>query len=418
MKKFVLSAVVVFSLNTYAQKSKVQSAYNYNKAFERSQNCKELVNGLEAINAAIENETTKGDAKTWYYRGNLYFNVLASKDKCTNIDKEALDKCTDSYMKALVLNFKDESLRKLDLEKQEDVMKFFNALQSKAPVDDQMYTMDIIGRRFPGLAGEYGNKGITEFQNKNYKAAKEYFSKSLVISQMTGKIDTVMMYNTALAAEYEGDKETAKQIYQGLIMLKYNIDGAGPGLYQSLAKIYKEEGDTAKALQIIQDGRKAYPGDKNLIVEEVDFYLQSGKTEEALNGLKLAIEKDPSNPVLYFAQGTLYEQAKNGDKAIESYKKAIELKPDYYDALFNLGAYYFNHGADLVNEANALPPSDTKGFNALNDQATENFKMAIPYVEKANQINPNDIDVANMLIKLYTRTGEYQKAKDLKAKYQ
>lgn len=422
MKKTVLTitTIVVASLG-FAQKAKVVSAYNYNKAFERSLKCSELVDGLAAINEAINDAEAQTWAKTWYYRGNLYFNVLASKsskESCVSIDADALEKCTDSYMKAMVLNFQDSELKKLDLEKEADVMKFFMALQNQSKVDDEMYTMDIIGRKIPGLAGEYGNKGIAEFQSKNYKAAQESFGKSMMLSQLSGRMDTMMMYNTALASDLAGDNAAAKQIYEGLIMLKYNVDGNGPNLYMSLSKIYKKEGDNAKAEETIKNGRKAYPNDYNLIVTELDSYLASGKHQEALSNLDLAITNNPKNEVLYFARGTVYENLKNEEKAVADYKKAIEIKPDYYDAHFNLGAYYYNKGAEKINEANALPYSENKKFEAMKLEAKKLFETSIPSIEKANEINPKDVDTANMLIKVYTQTEQYEKAKAIKAKYQ
>lgn len=354
MKKtiFTLTTLAVTSVG-FAQKAEVVSAFNYNKAFERSLKCSELQNGLASINKATEDATTKEWAKTWYYRGNLYFNVLASKsskESCANLDADALEKCTDSYMKALTLNFQDPQLKSLDLEKEADLMKFFSAIQSQSKVDDEMYTMDIIGRKFPGLAGEYGNKGIGEFQSKNYKAAQESFGKSMLLSQFTGKMDTMMLYNTALASDLGGENETAKQLYDALIMLKYNVDGNGPSLYRSMANIYKKEGNDTKAQEYIKKGRSAYPNDYNLIVTELDGYLASGKHAEALENLNLAITNNPKNEVLYFARGTVYENLKQQDNAIKDYSKAIELKPDYYDAHFNLGAYYFNSGAEKINE--------------------------------------------------------------------
>ncbi|MGE0560584.1 MAG: tetratricopeptide repeat protein [Flavobacteriales bacterium] len=422
MKKTVLTitTIVVASIG-FAQKAKVVSAYNYNKAFERSLKCSELVDGLAAINEAINDAEAKEWAKTWYYRGNLYFNVLASKtskESCLSLDADALEKCTDSYMKAMVLNFQDAELKKLDLEKDEDVMKFFMALQNQSKVDDEMYTMDIIGRKIPGLAGEYGNKGIGQFQSKDYKGAQESFGKSMMLSQLSGKMDTMMMYNTALASELAGDNATAKQVYEGLIMLKYNVDGNGPNLYMSLSKIYKKEGDNAKAEEIVKKGRKAYPNDYNLIVTELDGYLAAGKHQEALTNLDLAITNNPNNEVLYFARGTVYENLKNEDKAIADYKKAIELKPDYYDAHFNLGAYFFNKGAEKINEANGLPYNETKKFEAMKLEAKKLFETSIPSIEKANELNPKDVDTANMLIKVYTQTEQYDKAKAIKAKYQ
>lgn len=421
MKKtiFTLTTLAVTSVG-FAQKAEVVSAFNYNKAFERSLKCSELQNGLASINKATEDATTKEWAKTWYYRGNLYFNVLASKsskESCANLDADALEKCTDSYMKALTLNFQDPQLKSLDLEKEADLMKFFSAIQSQSKVDDETYTMDIIGRKFPGLAGEYGNKGIGEFQSKNYKAAQESFGKSMLLSQFTGKMDTMMLYNTALASDLGGENETAKQLYDALIMLKYNVDGNGPSLYRSMANIYKKEGNDAKAQEYIKKGRSAYPNDYNLIVTELDGYLASGKHAEALENLNLAITNNPKNEVLYFARGTVYENLKQQDNAIKDYSKAIELKPDYYDAHFNLGAYYFNSGAEKINEANKLPYNETKKFDALKAEAKVLFEKAIPSIEKAHELNPADVDTANMLIKVYTQTEQYDKAKALKAKF-
>jgi tetratricopeptide (TPR) repeat protein len=422
MKKFILIILAITTTSVgFAQKNKVVSAYNYNKAFERSRKCNELNNGLEAINIAIEHDQTKGWAKTWYYRGNLYFNILASKDQaCKSLDAAALEKCTDSYLKTLVLNFDDPELKKLDLQKEDgsDILKFFGAIQNKSKVDDEMYTADIMGRKFPGLAGEYANKGIQDFGKKDYKAAQESFGKSMLLSQFSGKVDTMVMYNTALASEYAEDFDAAKQLYDALIMYKYNVDGNGPDLYRSMSRIYKNEGNKEKAIEYIKKGRKAYPDNNNLIVEELEDYLQSGKHQEALANLNTAITNDEKNEVLYFARGTVYENLKEIDKAVLDYKKALELKPDYYDAAFNLGAFYFNSGADKINESNKLPLNETKKYEALKSAAKVDFEAAVPYVEMAHKIKPGDADTGNMLIKLYTHTGQYDKAKEIKAKFQ
>ena len=421
MKKVVLGlTLIICTTGAFAQKNKVVSAYNYNKAFTRSGKCADLQKGIEAINAAIAYDQTKSWAKTWYYRGNLYYNILASKDEaCKKIAPNALEVCTDSYLKTLVLNFEDAELKKLDLTKEGggDIMKLMSAVRERKKMDDETYTSDIIGRKLPGLSGEYANKGITEFSNKEYKKAQESFSKSMLLSSFSGKLDTVLMYNTALAAEYGEDYETAKKMYNGLINLGYNIDGNGPGLYGSMAKIYKKEGDEEKALEYIKKGRKAYPNDNNLLVSELDYYLQSGKHEESLKNLNLAIEHDGNNAILYFARGTVYESLKQEDNAVADYKKAIEIDPTYYDANFNLGAYYYNSAADKINEANKLDLNETKKFNALKASAKEYFANSVPYIEAANKAKPEDVDAANMLIKAYIQTGQYDKAKEIKAKY-
>jgi len=422
MKKYILIiAAVGITSAVFSQKNKVVSAYNYDKAFTRSGKCKELVNGVDAINLAIEHDQTKNWAKTWYYRGNLYFNIIASKDsECKAIAVDALDKCTDSYLKALVLNFEDPELKKLDLTKEDgtDLIKFFEALKNRPKMDDEEYTGKILGRKIPGLSGQYANQGITKFGNKNYKGAQEDFGKSMLLSQLTGRLDTMLMYNIALASEYAEDNETAKKVYDGLIVMKYNVDGAGPDLYKSMSKIYKKEGDKVKAAEYISKGRKAYPDDNSLLVEELQGFLQSGNNDQALANLNTGITNDPTNSVLYFARGTVYENLKNKENAVADYKKAIELNPNYYDAAFNLGAYYFNSGADKINESNKLPLSKVKEYDALKAEAKKDFQAAVPYIATAHRIKPGDGATGEMLINLYTQTGQYDKAKEIRVKFE
>ena len=419
MKKYflILTAAATTSV-AFAQKTKVQTAYSYNKAFERNRKCTEIINGLEAINLAIDHDVTRLWAKTWKYRGDLYYNAVFSDDKvCNEIDKDALDKCADSYLKGLVLNFEDPELKKIDFDTEEGVKKLFAALQNQPKMDNnELFGLTMA--KLPSLSGKFANKGIEQFGKKNYKGAQESFGKSLMFGQFSGRLDTMMLYNSALAAEYAEDFPTAKQTYDMLILLKYNSGGAGPDLYRSMSRIYKNEGNAEKAMEYIKKGREAYPNNNNLIVEELEDYLKNDKHEEALTNLKTAIANDPNNPVLHFAKGTVHESLKQEAEAIASYEKALEVKPDYYDASFNLGAYFFNKGADKINEANKLPLSESKKYDAFKAEAKAEFEKAVPYIEKAHNLKPEDVDTGNMLIKLYTHTGQYDKVKEIKAKYQ
>ncbi len=421
MKKYILLSLAVASASVgFSQKSKVVSAYNYNKAFTRSQKCNELKNGLEAINAAKDHDQTKHWAKTWYYRGNLYWNILATnKVECKTLAPDALEQCTQSYLKALVLNFEDPELKKLDLEKEDgsDVMKFFQALQSKPKVDDEMYLMKIMGEKFPGIAGEYANKGFNEFNKNDYKAAQESFGQSMMISQLTGKMDTTILYNTALASEYAEDYEGAVQLYETLTMLKYNSDDKGPSLYLSLSKISKIQKDTVKANKYIAKGRVAYPNNQALIFEEIDYFLKTNKNDEALANLNKAIENDNDNAFLYYVRGNVYDKLKDKDNAFKNYEKAIELDPKQHDAYYNLGAHYYNVGVSKLKEAEDLPLSQAKKYDALKAEAKVEFGKGLPYIEKAHEIKPSDTETGTMLIKLYTHTGQYEKSKEIKAKF-
>ena len=74
--------------------------------------------------------------------------------------------------------------------------------------------------------------------------------------------------------------------------------------------------------------------------------------------------------------------------------------------------------ADKINESNKLPLNETKKYDALKAAAKVDFIAAVPYVEAAHKAKPGDAGAGNMLIKLYTHTGEYEKAKEIRAKFE
>ncbi|CAG1000213.1 MAG: tetratricopeptide repeat protein [Bacteroidetes bacterium] len=416
-KAIAICSVVALSTGVFAQKAKVVSAYNYLNAYERGKKCSELKNGKEAIDAASENDQTRSEAKTWYYRGNIYFAISEDKN-CKSLDSDALNKAFDSYSKALKYNIQDPAYHNLDIENnQEDAVKFFQALMNKnTKMDDPAYTADIIGVRFPIMSNRFLNQGVEQYQGKDFEKSYESFGKSVALAQMGGRIDTLGIYYAAISAEKSNKKKEAKELYIVLTTLKYHGDNDGPKIYAYLSQLYKEEGDKEKANEIIKQGRVRYPNDKGLIIEELDYYLQSGKNQEALTNLNLAIEKDPNNHLLHYAQGTILDKMGENDKAEASYKKAIELSPEYFDANYNLGAMYFNKGVEWNNKANDLPLNEKKKYQEYSKNAEDQFKNALPYLEKAHEINPADVDVAKPLLKIYQMTNATDKYKALKEK--
>lgn len=414
-------ALLLSFMMLQAQKNRVLNAYNYERSYQKTKKCSDLKKGKEEIDAAASNEQTMNEAKTWYYRGNIYYAIAMSEDPlCHQIDPEAADKAYDSYIKALKYNIKDPGYKDLDIENnQEHALKFLMALtNANTKFEDPAYNADILAMRFPYLSNKFINIGVDYFQNKkDYNKAYENFGKGVGLAQLTGRIDTLGLYYTAIAAQKADKKEEAIKIYEALTQLKYNGNGEGPKIYAFLGQLYKEKGDSAKYIETIRKGRNAYPNDKALIIEELDYYLQKGDNQQALTNLNIAIEKDPSNPVLFFARGTIYDKKGDITKAEQDYLKAIELKPDYFDALYNLGALYYNIGVDYNNKSNDLPPSELKKAKELQDKAAEEFKKAKPYLEKANQLQPDDTSVVKSLLKVYALTGETEKYKALKSKY-
>jgi tetratricopeptide (TPR) repeat protein len=181
--------------------------------------------------------------------------------------------------------------------------------------------------------------------------------------------------------------------------------------------MYADAGDKEKAFSIVKEGRKRFPDNQTLVTEEVNAYLMSDRHEEAMEALNVAIGLDPKNFSLHFALGFVndrlaaksletnpeggaqYEQyLANAEK---SYKQSIELNGENFDAVYNLGALYFNRAVKLNEVANTI--DDMKKFEAARKVADDVFDQSLPILEKAYTLNGTDKGVLISLKQLYYR---------------
>jgi TPR repeat protein len=371
-----------------AQKAKVRSA---NSAWTDGK----LDQAKEAIEPAILDPTTMNDAKTWLLRGNIYLDIHRSaKPEYKSLAPDALSIAFDSYKKATELDAKKEYQGKI----------MINMLA----IGEQLY-----------------NQGATLFQAADFAKAGASFEKAITVSQSMNNTDTMALYGAALS--FEGSKDYAKAIpyYEQLIKLKVN----NPLLYSSLANIYSEQKLVEKAEAVLAEGRILYPNDFNLIISQSNLYLQQNNPSKALESLNLAREKDQANKSIVFAIGVTYDMLRADstksfvdrqsyfEKSAVAYKDAIVLDSSYFDAIFNLGALYFNKGGDVLNSANKLPLGD-KNYDAKVTEGNDYLKKALPYLEQASKMHPDDMNAMVSLKEIYTRLNMSDKLKEVNEKLQ
>jgi tetratricopeptide (TPR) repeat protein len=372
MKKILILACLVSTTGSWAQSSKVVSAYNTMTSGEYDK-------AREYIDAAITNEKTMIDEKTWRYRGMIYQQIALSETDY-GVDKaDAVQISLESLKKA----------KELDVKK-----KWTNEI-------DQAYAQS------QAIAV---NMGVQQYNAQDYAKASKLFEMGADAAEFMGVYDTLSVYNAALSAEQAGNIDKAAELYTEVAESGY-MKGK---TYLYLANMYQKAGNQEAYLNAVKMGRAKYPDDADLIVYELNYYLTNNKFEEAENNLKLAIEKEPNNKQLYFSLGVVYDNLGNGEEAVKSYKKAIELDPNYFDANYNLGAYYFNQGVEMNNAANEI--KDNKAYAAAREKAKGVFMQSRPYLEKAHELDPNDVGAIASLTQLYATVGETELYNQMKAK--
>lgn len=379
MKKFAaLILILAIALGVNAQNSKRTSAFNYLRYGK-------LEKAKEAIDAATEHSKTRDDAKTWFYRGNVYLAIqLTEEEEYKNLAENPLDEAYQAYKKALELDDKDE------------------------------FTQDI-NDRIQVCAEQYYNRGVAAYNDQDYDKSVASFMKAADINKELGSTDTLSYFYAAQSAYFADNYEKSKELFGKLMDLGFQ----DISMYRVLADVYKSEGDTTQALAVIKKGRDIYPDDYNLMIDEVNIYIATDRKQEAVELLEVAMDKESQDPLIFFNAGVIYSDLDRLDKAIKAYDKAIELKPDYFDPYYNMGALYVNQASEILAAADTLNPMNKKEaamYDEMKKEADAVLEKSLPYIEKADELQPGDPGTLRTLRDIYVRLNMLEKVKEVNEK--
>jgi tetratricopeptide (TPR) repeat protein len=414
MKKVALLLLMGMpALSGFSQSAKVVNTVNYLRDFASSKDIESLNKAKENIDLASANADTKELPKTQKLRAEVYLTIFENN---LRLETDKLASIADPNKRNLAAYQNTSSAPLADA---------ITACMTAKTVDTKgNYTADI-ARYMQTGAMHYENKAIADYNAKKYSDALPSFEKAYEIN---GAKDTTSLSNCATVAERGAIYDKAKLYYQKMIDQKLG----GANTYSSLVNVCLMSKDTAAGMDVLKKGRTMYPNDMNLVTTETNYFLRANKSKEALANLDVAIAAKPTDANLYMVRGNLSDNIANPkdatgkdlDKPKEyddlmksaetDYKKAIELKPDYFDALYNLGVLYNNHGVVLNKQADMI--TDQAKYKIANDKASAEFNKALPVLEKALQLNPKDRSTIFALKQIYARTQQPEKVKEMAEK--
>jgi len=384
MKKvFMLLAVISISLGAIAQKGKVTSAQSF---IDQGM----LDKAKESIDQALTNEKSMNWTNTYFVKGKLCQEIFkADNPKYKDFYKDPLTEAYASYEKAMQLDPKGGTKKKI-----------------------------IAGMIYNSLASDLYNQGSKKFEAKDYEGAYNAFALQIKINEselFAGEIDTPMFFNAGLAAQNAGKFNEAIKFYEKCGELKYQ--GITP--FYQIYQCILAQGDTVKAEAYLLELPGKFPGDNTINLQLADLYLKSNQPENALKYLKIAKETDPGNYSLWFASGITYLNQFKYDEAITELSKAVELNPAQAEGHYALGAAYINKANDMIINANnmydvKMTKEEAKKMDTLIEEASALYPKALPCMQKANELKPNDKYTMISLKELYYKlkmTNEYNEVK-------
>lgn len=363
---------------------------------------------------------------------------------------DALEATMDSKYKAQFYYLKGQAYGTRDVKKAAEAYNKLFAYENE--IGKQKYTKDAQPELNKLL--EFVSKKAINLYNveKDYKNAAESFYLTYQLSPK----DTSFLYNAAvsasLAKEYDVSLEYYKKLqelgYTGIATEYYAInketgkeenlgskqnrdalvkfgqytdpstktsESKQGDIIKNMGYILIAQGKTDEAIVAIKEARKSNPTDLNLLLNEAQLYIKIGEMNKFATLMEEAIQLDPEDPTLFFNLGVVNQNEKKIEEAIGYYKKAIELKPDYSDAYMNLAVAILSGEQAIVEEMNKNL-SNFKKYDELEKKQKELYKRALPYLEKADELNRSE-DTIKSLINIYDNLEMTDKSDKLRPIY-
>lgn len=425
MKKlfFILLGVMLTIASVQAQDSKTM----YKKAkkllsnyyFNPLENAKDLAEASDLINQVLLDTASQSDWKIWHSKGQIFNEVIGNEVKMKILNPNYAIKNVGSAIEAY------ESLKKA------------MALADKPKFKEECLKLMV------ETENHLNNVAAYEFQDKNYQSAFENFSRTVEAYELfkannqekdsrlfDPKVRSEQKLYTGYSAFYGEKKENAAKYFKELA--DENTDQ--PFVYEALYTIYNEMQNPTDALKYLNTGRSRFPDDTGLLYAEINYYIKEGKLDVLIDKLKKAIEIDPKNVSVYTTLGSVYDQLNtkafetgdtvqmksNFDNALKYFNSALELDPNNFDAIYSIGALYYNSAANYTKEinkfANDFSTAGTKKYNELKAKMLDLFGIAKPYFEKAYGINEKDLGVLQALSEIFARQDKLEEAKFYRTK--
>ncbi len=365
MKKMILfGAAIMFAFGASAQMSLVKDLAK--KA--ASENPMDLANVLTQIEPALDNPESAGDVLTWYTAGKAAFGLYDQLYKLKLLGQpvedemmnEALSAGFEFYQKALPL----DSI--VEVDKKTGAPKLNSDGTKKVKTK---YSKDIIGALTSHM-GDIANAGNVYLQNSDWANAAAAFGNYADLARSA----------FAIANGVAAPDSTLSQVrfFQGYS--QYQIQ------------------DFANAYDSFTKARKLGYTDNNIVefqtsalANMVQGMIDNKEYEKAMSFIDNALKADPMNGTLHDIKGFTTELQNGVDAALPFYRKAVEVDPSYANAFFDVGRCLYLQAQKIIDD----------NPNATNKELVPKIKPiydeAIPYLEKAINLNPDDTKAKNVL---------------------
>jgi Flp pilus assembly protein TadD len=421
-KYVLLASALLISVSNFAQKDQIKAA---EKAMKNG-NSAEAISELNQAESLITSATDGEKAQYYFVKGNAYLDMATKKMEVA----KNLSGAAKAYQQVLSIE-KASGKSKYTSQVQTSIAEVKNQLINGAveagKAEDyktasallyQSYELDKTDLEKLYYAGNYALNG------KDYETALTYYVDLKKQNYSGEGISYYAKNSINEQEEYFGSTTASKTDRDTKVRLKLytnprdeKIPSKKGEILKNISLILVQQGKIDQAKEALSEARLANPDDTDIAMTEANVYLELNDLVMYKKIVMEVLEKNPKDADLLYNLGVIASKT-NAAEAETYYKKAIEIKPDYVNAYLNLAILKLDADKKIIEEMNKLGTSekDNKRYDVLKKQRSDMFNSALPYLEKANELSPENEDVANTLLNVYGALEMNDTKKALKAK--
>ena len=418
-KYVLLASALLISVATFAQKDQIKAAEKALKAG----NAQEAITILQGAEAASATAPDTEKAQFCFVKGNAFL-ALANKNEDTDKNLSAAAK---AYQDLLAIE-KASGKAKYSAQASTSIIDIKYKLINGAIADSKAEKhAEGASKLYDAYLLDKKDTINLYYAASTYVNAKEYDKAYNAYDELKKLNYSGKGVNYFAVNKVNGEEQlftTARERDQMVKLGTHEkprteeIPSKRGEIYKNMALILVQNGKVAEAKKAVAEARATNPDDKSLILTEANLYLDTKDYDTYKKLITEVLEHNPNDADLVFNLGVISYNAKNLVDAEKYYKRAIEIKPDYVNAYLNLAILKLDADKKLFEEIQKLGNSekDNKRYEVLKKQREAVFTSALPYLEKASELDGTNEEVKGTLLSVYRALEMTEKAKALKAK--
>lgn len=253
---------------------------------------------------------------------------------------------------------------------------------------------------------EHYDQGLRRFRVQDYSTAAAHFKRAVLIDP------TRYEAHKRLALCYLNDNQPDRALFIYQRLLEKTPDDVD--LLMAVSGLHFDQKHYDQAATTLERVLRLEPNHRDALLRLARTYDAWGEAEKAEKTYEAGVRAFPHDSDLIFSYAVHRYRRGQYQQAIQLFQQVLDLEPDHFEAVTNIGNAYLSLAETLRKQLRATPHGrlTAEKIHQLKNRVILNYRRAIPYLEQALKLQPEDANLWRNLGIAYLNTGETKKGEE------